>query len=86
MDAIKSTTNVLEIDGLSESDKAKAYYRRGLAYGKTREDELAIDDLKKALGLSPKDAKIVNELNAAKLRQKARRDKEKKAYAKMFSG
>jgi peptidyl-prolyl isomerase D len=84
-DAIKSASNALDIDGLTDSDKAKAYYRRGQAYNKSKEEDLAIEDLKHALELSPKDAGIANELNTAKLRQKTRREKEKKAYSKMFS-
>jgi len=84
-DAIKSTNNALEIEGISDSDKAKAYYRRGQAYGKVKEDESAIKDLKMALELNPNDSGVISELNAAKNRQKMRREKEKKAYAKLFS-
>lgn len=84
-DAIKSTSNALEIEGISDTDKAKAYYRRGQAYGKIKEDELAIEDLTKALELNPNDSGVINELNAAKNRQKLRREKERKAYSKMFS-
>ena len=84
-DTIKSASNALEIEGLSESDKAKAYYRRGQAYGRSKEDDFAIDDLKKALALNPSDAGVLNELDAAKKRQKERREKEKKAFSKMFS-
>jgi peptidyl-prolyl isomerase D len=84
-EAVKATSNALEIDGLSDSDKAKAYYRRGQAYGKTKEDNLAIEDLKKALELNPNDGGVIAELNAAKSRLVARREKEKKAYSKMFS-
>ena len=84
-EAVKATSNALEIDGLTDSDKAKAYYRRGQAYGKTKEDNLAIEDLKKALELNPNDGGVIAELNAAKSRLVARREKEKKAYSKMFS-
>jgi peptidyl-prolyl isomerase D len=84
-DAIKSATNALEMEEITPQDKAKAYYRRGQAYGKGKEDELAIEDLKKALELNPNDAAILGELATARTRQKARREKEKKAYAKMFS-
>ena len=62
-DAIKSTSNALEIEGLSDTDKAKAYYRRGQAYGKIKEDEFAIEDLKKALELNLNDSGVMNELN-----------------------
>ena len=84
-ESIKSATYALEIEGLSDSDKAKAYYRRGQAYGKAKEDGMAIEDLKKALEFNPNDSVVTAELNAAKTRQKLRREKEKKAYAKMFS-
>ena len=84
-DAIKSTTNALETEGLTDADKAKAYYRRGQAYGQAKEDELGLQDLKKALEFNPNDAGVIAEINAAKNRQKMRREKEKKAYAKMFS-
>ena len=84
-DAIKSATRALDMEGLSDSDKAKAYYRRGQAYGKSKEDELAIVDLKKALELNPNDSGAISELNMARNRQKLRREKEKKAYSKMFS-
>ena len=84
-DAIKSTNKALEIESLSDSDRAKAYYRRGQAYGKTKEDELSIEDLKRALELNPNDSGIINELSAAKNRQKLRKEKERKAFSKMFS-
>jgi peptidyl-prolyl isomerase D len=84
-EAVKSATNALELKELSDSDKTKAYYRRGQAYGKIKEDDLAIEDLKRALALNPNDSGVIAELNAAKNRQKLRREKEKKAFAKMFS-
>ena len=84
-DAIKSASNALEVDGLTDADRAKAYYRRGQAYGKCKEDELAVEDLKRALEIIPEDAGVLGELNAAKQRIKMRREREKKAYAKMFS-
>lgn len=84
-EAVKSATNALEFTGLSDSDKTKAYYRRGQAYGKIKEDDLAIEDLKRALALNPNDSGVIAELNAAKNRQKLKREKEKKAFSKMFS-
>jgi peptidyl-prolyl isomerase D len=84
-DAIKSTTNALEIEGISDADRAKAFYRRGQAYGKTKEDGKAIEDLKLALELNPNDSGVIAELNAARNRQKLRREKEKKVYSQMFS-
>ena len=83
--AIKSATHALEIEGLSDADKAKAYYRRGQAFGQTKQYDLSIEDLKKALELNPNDAGVIAELNNARNRLKLRREKEKKAYSQMFS-
>lgn len=83
--AIKSATNALEMEGLSDSDKAKGYYRRGQAYGQIKEYEPAIEDLKKALELNHNDAGVIHELNMVRLRQKTRKEKERQAYAQMFS-
>ena len=83
-EAIKSTTKALEIDGISESDKAKAYYRRGKAYERAKEYEAAVEDLKKALELNPNDSRVLAELNRAKTNVKAKRDMEKKVYSKLF--
>lgn len=83
--AIKICSDLLESSIITEADKPKTYYRRGQAYGKVREDELAIEDLKKALAYTPNDAGVIAELNAAKARLKARREKEKAVYAKLFS-
>jgi len=84
-DAIKTATRVLELSPITDADKAKAYYRRGMAYGKTREEELAVTDLKSALELNPGDKAIERELRETRERVKSRRDKERKAFAKMFS-
>jgi len=83
-DALKSASNALELD-LSDKDSAKAHYRRGLAYANMKDDKLAIESLKKAAELTPDDAGVLHELEAAKRRLKERREKERKAYAKMFS-
>jgi len=83
--AIKVCSDLLESDIITEADKPKTYYRRGQAYGKVREDELAIEDLKKALSYTPNDAGVIAELNAAKARLKSRREKEKAVYSKLFS-
>jgi len=84
-EAIRSATRALEIDGISEFDKAKAYYRRGQAYERGKEHELAIEDLKRALELNPNDSGVLTELNRAKEGVKMRREMEKKAYSKLFS-
>jgi peptidyl-prolyl isomerase D len=84
-DTIKACTRVLELTPLTDAEKAKALYRRGVAYGKTREEDVAVADLKAALELNPKDAAVVAELNAVRKSVKVRREKEKAAFSKMFS-
>ena len=64
---------------------AKALYRRALAYSTTNEDDAAEKDLVRAHELVPEDAAIVAELDKVKLRKKEKRDKEKKAYKKLFA-
>jgi hypothetical protein len=44
-----------------------------------------VADLKAALELNPKDAAVVAELNAVRKSAKVRREKEKAAFANMFS-
>jgi peptidyl-prolyl isomerase D len=84
-ETIKACTRVLELTPLTDAEKAKALYRRGVAYGKTREEDGAVTDLKAALELNPKDAAVVAELNAVRKSVKVRREKEKAAFSKMFS-
>jgi peptidyl-prolyl isomerase D len=84
-DAIKSAGSALELDGLSDKDRSKAFYRRGMAYGASREEDMAVEDLKRALDLSPGDVAISNELSFMRERQKDKREKEKRLYGKMFS-
>lgn len=84
-DAIKSSGIALESDGVSDKDRAKAFYRRGMAYGASRDEDLAVEDLKRALDLTPGDAAISNELSFMREKQKNKREKERRLYGKMFS-
>ncbi|KAJ7206531.1 peptidyl-prolyl cis-trans isomerase [Mycena pura] len=70
---------------LSTADKAKALYRRALAYSILKDEEAAEKDLVDALEIVPSDAAISSELAAIRQRKKEKREKEKKAYKKMFS-
>lgn len=63
----------------------KAHYRRGLAHEVLKADEEAEDDLIKASELVSGDAAIVGELDKVRQRKKEKRDKEKKAFKKLFS-
>jgi peptidyl-prolyl isomerase D len=63
---------------------AKALYRRAIAHIFMKEEDKAESDLVKAAELIPNDAAIIAELEGIKRRKKELRDKEKKAYKKMF--
>ncbi|KAI9227304.1 MAG: peptidyl-prolyl cis-trans isomerase D [Piptocephalis tieghemiana] len=86
--AIRDTTVVLEMTGeVPAKDRAKALYRRGSARSAKGEDEEAIRDLeeaKKLLGAQT-DPGIQRELDLAKKRQATRKEKERKAFSKMFA-
>lgn len=85
-DAVRAATNALDVGGdlLSGKDKAKALYRRGLAYARQKDEENAIKDLEAAKKLAPEDAAIAAELAGIKKVKAARLAKEKAAYSKFF--
>lgn len=83
--AAESATKALEIEGITDKDKAKVYFRRGQAkLGKKNEDE-AIVDFNEAIKYAPGDAAIIKELDGAKKRVAARKEKERKAYKNAFN-
>jgi peptidyl-prolyl isomerase D len=84
-DAQENATKALNIEGISDKDKAKAYFRRGQAKVGKKSDEAALEDLTQANKLAPGDAAIVKELDSAKKRVAARKEKEKKAYKNAFN-
>ncbi|KAI1310275.1 Peptidyl-prolyl cis-trans isomerase D [Mortierella claussenii] len=85
--AIKDMTVVLEMDPQfsTDADRTKAYFRRGSAYLKTNDLENAKLNLEQAKKLSPKDTGVLRELEVVQTKLAAKREKEKKAYAKMFA-
>ena len=84
-DAVRSATAGLDVAGVKPDDRAKALYRRGLAYSHLKDEEGALKDLDEAFMIKPGDSAIVNERNAVKARAAARAAKEKAAYKKFFS-
>ena len=68
-----------------DADKAKAYYRRGLARIGLKDEEHGLKDLEQAAKLAPGDAGIAKEMNAVKKSVAERAKKEKAAYSKFFS-
>lgn len=63
----------------------KALYRRALAYVALKQEDEAEADLITALQVVPGDKAISDELAKVKQRKKEKRDKEKKAFKKMFA-
>ncbi|KAJ5111172.1 hypothetical protein N7532_001707 [Penicillium argentinense] len=68
-----------------DADRAKALYRRALAYVGQKEEDNALKDLEAALKFAPGDAAITNEIAKVKKIVKDREAKDKKAAQKFFS-
>lgn len=83
-EAAESATKALEIEGISDKDKAKALFRRGTAKVGKKSEEDALSDLNAAAKYAPGDAAIAREQTLVKQRVQARKDKEKKVYANAF--
>jgi peptidyl-prolyl isomerase D len=86
-DCIKVTGMVLEQDEkyLKKTDKTKAYFRRGLAKLNGKDEEGAIEDFQAAHELDAADPLVLKELNNAKAKLAAKKQKQKNAFAKMFA-
>ncbi|XP_027213537.2 peptidyl-prolyl cis-trans isomerase D isoform X2 [Penaeus vannamei] len=78
--AISDCDRAIELD----SSNPKAYFRRGQAYNLSNDIDSARTDLEKAKELEPNDKGILRELDAVLKKIRARKEKEKAAYAKMF--
>lgn len=63
----------------------KALYRRAIAHAALKNEDQAEKDLIEASRVVPDDAVITAELSKIRLRRKEKRDKEKKAFKKMFA-
>lgn len=83
--AVESATKALEIEGITDKDKAKAYFRRGQAKVAKKNEEDALADLNEAAKYAPGDAAITRELEGVKKRVQARKEKEKKVYKNAFN-
>ncbi|KAK7680397.1 Peptidyl-prolyl cis-trans isomerase cyp40 [Cerrena zonata] len=80
----KANRAISDLD-LNNADKAKALYRRALAQIVLKEDEEAEKDLVEASKLVPDDTAIAGELAKLRQRQKEFKDKQKKAFKKLFA-
>jgi len=83
-DSDSSAERALGIDGISDADKGKALFRRGVAAAAMKNEDDALEYLEAAAKLVPNDAGVRNELASVKKAGTERRAKEKKAYAKAF--
>ena len=83
-DAYKSASNALELSKIPAADKAKAYYRRGLASEGLKNEDQAIKDYEDASKLAPGDSAITKQLTAVKKKAAEQAKKEKAQYKKFF--
>jgi peptidyl-prolyl isomerase D len=91
MDMFQETVHIctitIEYAGLTyRKVDAKLYYRRGCSYSQLHNYEDAVSDLQQALTLNPKDTTIAKKLKEIKQLLEAKKQKEKRAYSKMFGG
>lgn len=83
-DALEPTTKILHLEGIDDKSKAKALYRRGLAYYHLNNPEMALTDLEFATMFSSNDQAIHKAIDDAKALKKKTNDKQKKSLSKMF--
>lgn len=84
-DANNSASNALDVLDIPDTDRAKAYYRRGLAKEGLKEEDEAIKDYEEALKYAPGDPAIAKQLSAVKKKAAEQAKKEKAAYKKFFT-
>ncbi|KAF1970072.1 peptidyl-prolyl cis-trans isomerase D [Bimuria novae-zelandiae CBS 107.79] len=83
-EAAESASKALEIEGISEKDTAKAYFRRAQARIGRKNEAEAVKDLETASKYAPGDAAITKELENVKRRVKEIKEKEKKKFKNAF--
>lgn len=84
-EARRLASAALQVQGIKDADKAKAYYRLGFALVRLKDEDAAVKALTEASQLAPGDAAITKELNEVKKASAARLAKEKAAYKKFFA-
>ncbi|CAK9437846.1 uncharacterized protein LODBEIA_P22240 [Lodderomyces beijingensis] len=82
--AINYSTFLMEMDNVTDPEKAKALYRRGLSYFNLRKYDKAVVDLKRAHGIVPDDKDVSSKLEASEKALVQQKEKEKSKYAKFF--
>ncbi|KAI1841183.1 hypothetical protein JX266_012650 [Neoarthrinium moseri] len=84
-DAERAATNALAVKGTTDAEKGKAYFRKGQALVKLKDEDGAIKAFEEAKKHVPGDAAISRELEAVKKVAAARVAKEKSQYKKFFA-
>ncbi|CEP62546.1 peptidylprolyl isomerase CPR6 LALA0_S05e08042g [Lachancea lanzarotensis] len=83
--ALTAATEVVHDSAADDKSKAKALYRRGLAYYHLKDAEMALTDLEFATTYQQNDAAILKAITDARKLKKEQVAKQKKAFSKMFS-
>jgi peptidyl-prolyl isomerase D len=84
--AVESATRVLNIPEITPAERAKALYRRGLAYVAFKQDEEAEADLVEADKLlGSADAALKAELDKVRTRRRENRERERRAFRGLFT-
>lgn len=83
--AMVAGSEVLYQKAADEKAKAKALYRRGLAYIGMNDLDNALSDFEMAKSFQPNDQGIIKQLNDTKAKIKELDNKQKKSLSKMFS-
>jgi peptidyl-prolyl isomerase D len=84
-DGLRSASAALDVADITNTEKAKALYRRAIAEVGLKDEDAALKDLEEANKLVPGDAAVVKELADVKKKSAERAKKEKAAYSKFFS-
>lgn len=82
---LAATTEALHGENVDDKSKAKALYRRGLAYYYTKNPEMAVTDLEFATTYQPNDGAILKAVADARKQKKELLAKQKKSLSRMFS-
>jgi peptidyl-prolyl isomerase D len=83
-ESASSADKALGVEGVTDAEKGKALYRKGVAAKELKNEDDALQFLEEASQLVPGDAGVKNELAATKKAVVDRKAKERKAYSKMF--
>lgn len=84
-ESYQSAEKASVVEGISDAEKGKALFRKGVALKESKDEEGAQKFLLEAAKLVPNDVGVKNELAAVKQAVADRKAKERKAYSKAFA-